>query len=204
MHRAIWLPERGLKAPIPPAAHPRARQDGVAGCCLAVMAIPVSDGHELAPAASFERFFLDWYPSVVGTVGLLTGSRAEAEDLAQEAFLRVFERWGRVSTMESPSGYVLRVALNLRKNLLRRMFRAPRRAPDPPAVDAIDTIAERYAVRREVLRLPLRQREVLVLSEFLDLSDREISELVGCSPGAVRDRLLRGRKALRRALEDQR
>ena len=69
----------------------------------------------------FESFFEQEYPSVIRALVLLTANPAEAEDLAEDAFARVWARWDAVGTMASPAGYVYRTALNLHRNRLRRL-----------------------------------------------------------------------------------
>ena len=82
------------------------------------------------PAAEqgFEDFFADQYRSVVRALVLLTGDAAAAEDLAQEAFARVYERWERVRSMDSPSGYVYRTAMHAHRRQLRRLALLHRRS----------------------------------------------------------------------------
>ncbi len=74
-----------------------------------------------ATRPSFEAFFEAEYGRLVRGLVVLTGSRTEGEDLAQEAMARVFERWERVRSMDSPAGYAYRTALNLNRKRLRRL-----------------------------------------------------------------------------------
>jgi RNA polymerase sigma factor (sigma-70 family) len=78
-------------------------------------------------AASFEGFFEEHYERLLRVMYLSTGDRHEAEDLAQDAFVRVYERWDRVRGMERPDGYLYRTALNLRRSRLRRLAVATRK-----------------------------------------------------------------------------
>ena len=77
---------------------------------------------------TFEDFFRAHYERLLRTMYLTTGDRHEAEDLAQDAMARVYERWDRVSGTEDPVGYVYRVALNARRSRLRRISLAARKA----------------------------------------------------------------------------
>ncbi|HEV8420016.1 MAG TPA: sigma factor, partial [Actinomycetota bacterium] len=77
---------------------------------------------EVAPGLSFEQFFASGYARLLRAMYLLTGSIAEADDIAQESMARVYERWERVRRMQSPQGYVFRTALNLNR---RRSWRCP-------------------------------------------------------------------------------
>jgi RNA polymerase sigma-70 factor, ECF subfamily len=76
---------------------------------------------EVGEASVFEEFFLSQHERLFQALYLLTGDRSEADDLAQEALLRAYERWDRVGAMESPAGYVYRTALNLHRSQLRRL-----------------------------------------------------------------------------------
>src|ERR687896_1089292 len=75
----------------------------------------------------FEGFFEDQKDRLLRVMSVITGSRAQAEDLAQEAFTRVFERWETVAAMEDPAGYLHRTAMNLFRNQYRRAPFAPGR-----------------------------------------------------------------------------
>jgi DNA-directed RNA polymerase specialized sigma24 family protein len=77
---------------------------------------------------SFEEFFEASYASVARALILLVGDETEAEELAEEAFVRAWERWARIRTMASPAGFVYRTALNLNRSRLRRLALARRRA----------------------------------------------------------------------------
>jgi RNA polymerase sigma factor (sigma-70 family) len=128
---------------------------------------------------------------------LITGDRYEAEELAQDAFVKVCERWDRVSAMDNPAGYLYRTATNVRKGAIRRMALAARRAVLPQATDPISDSDERDRIRRALATLPANQREAVVLVEWLGLSDDEAAEALGTSAGAIRVRLSRARGVLR-------
>jgi RNA polymerase sigma-70 factor (sigma-E family) len=152
---------------------------------------------------SFEGFFDEHYERLLRVLYLSTGDRHEAEDLAQEAFLRVYERWDRVRGMKRQDGYLYRTALNLRRSRLRRLAIATRklfmqvhREEADPAVGS----SERDAIRRALAALPDGQREAVVLVEWLGMTDAEAGEVLGISPGAVRVRLSRARPVLREKL----
>lgn len=153
---------------------------------------------------AFEEFFHAHYERLLRTMYLSTGDRHEAEDLAQDAFVRVYERWEHVREVDDPPGYLYRVALNARRSRLRRLAVAARKAvrPEPPP-DHPEAAGERDAVRRALLSLPAGQREVVVLIEWLGLTDREAAGILGVSPGAVRTRLHRARSALRDSLRGE-
>lgn len=155
----------------------------------------------LALAPSFDAFYEEERAQLFRTMVLVTGDPAEAEELCQEAFVRVYERWERVSRMERPGGYLVRTAMNLHRSALRRLVAASRRRQPLPAGDAIEQADERDVVRVALQRLPLTQRQVVVLIEWLQLSAGEAARILGTSTGAVRVRLSRARASLRRMLE---
>lgn len=164
-----------------------------------------SDGlPEVHVPGSFELLYQSDYAAVVGMVYGLTGNRWVAEDLAQEAFLRAHRDWSRVEGMDSPGGWVRRVALNLTRSRWRRLrveamtkLRADFETRD--SNDAPD--AESEAFWNEVRHLPKRQAQVIALRYVEDLSLAEIAEGLGVAEGTVKALLHQGRKRLHRQLE---
>jgi RNA polymerase sigma-70 factor (sigma-E family) len=154
-------------------------------------------------AGSFEGFFEEHYERLLRVLYLSTGDRHEAEDLAQDAFVRVFERWGRVQGMERPDGYLYRTALNLRRSRLRRLAVVTRKLFTQVSEEGADPAvgsSERDAIRRALAALPDGQRGAVLLVEWLGMTDAEAGEVLGVSPGAVRVRLSRARLVLREKL----
>lgn len=157
---------------------------------------------EVQVPGSFELFYRRDYAAVVALVYGLTGSRWVAEDLAQEAFLRAHRDWHSVSKMESPGGWVRRVAVNLTRSLWRRlqveaMARLKTREQDQQ--DPFDAEADEFW--REVRRLPARQAQAIALHYVEDLSVSEIADVLGVAEGTVKALLHQGRSRLRRQLE---
>jgi RNA polymerase sigma factor (sigma-70 family) len=145
---------------------------------------------------SFEEFFRDQYDPLFRLMYALTGVRAEAEDLSQEAMARVFERWDRVATMTAPDGYAYRIALNLNRRRLRHLAVRARRllllpTPEPVQPDVHGEIMLALA------SLPVGQREALLLTEWVGLDAAEAGELIGISAASVRSRVHRAKTALR-------
>jgi len=152
----------------------------------------------------FEAFFRTEYPTLVRTLYLLTGSRAEAEDLAQEALARAFERWGRVRAMDSPGGYVCRTALNLNRKRLRSLgVRARKLIGLRVEHDPIEAAEQRTDVARALAAIPIGQREALLLTTWLDLSAEEAGHVLGIRASSVRSDVSRARTALRKHLEER-
>jgi RNA polymerase sigma-70 factor (ECF subfamily) len=135
---------------------------------------------------SFEAFFEDEKDRLLRILSVITGSRAEAEDLAQEAFTRMFERWATVATMEDPAGYLHRTAMNLFRNQYRRarvaLARAVRVGPEQ---DVFQPVEDRDAAARALGALTPRQRAALVLTEALGYSGEEAGRLLGIKASTV-------------------
>ncbi len=148
---------------------------------------------------AFDTCFRERYPELARFLHGLTGDRSAGEDVAQEAFTRLWQR-GPVQRPDADR-WVFRVARNLALDWLKleaRRINRERVEPavaDPPTFDDADV--ER--VRRVVEELPARDREVLLLREFSDLSYAEIAGVVGRNENVVKQDLFRAREHLRRA-----
>src|SRR5439155_22756360 len=147
----------------------------------------------------FEELFRFEYPRLAMALFLLTGSGADAEDLAQEALARAYERWDKVRRMKSPVGYVYRTALNLNRDRLRRLrVRAAfRLGPGPSEMDPMAAVDTRNEVLSILASLPRAQREALVLVEWLGFETEQAGELLGIDAASVRGRLHRARAVVR-------
>lgn len=149
------------------------------------------------------REFEVWYRSehgrVLGTLILVFGSVDTAAECADEAFARAVNNWSRVQTMESPGGWVMRVALNLGRRSVRRSAleqRLLRRSPPP-----LNAPGPVYEVWDSVRKLPVRQRTAVVLRYIADLPEAEIASVMGVSRGTVASTLHDARRALRLDVE---
>jgi len=155
--------------------------------------------------AVFEEVFARYYESVLRALFLLTGDPFEAEELAQEAFVRIYERRDRLSSSGNVAGYVYRTAVNVRRSRLRRFRMSVGRVGAPPPSDdgdRFDAIDDRDVLRRLLAELSRGEREALVLVEWIGMSDREAGDVLGTSPGAVRTRISRAKGHLRLALTE--
>jgi RNA polymerase sigma factor (sigma-70 family) len=133
-----------------------------------------------------------------GALRLLTRDRAEAEDLMQDAYLKVWERWHLVRSLEDPTGYLYRTAMNLYRKRRRRAAVAIRHAVRPrPQRDQLDEVESRDEVLRALATLSPRQRMSLVLMDLLELSSEEAARLMGVKATTVRVLASQGRAALR-------
>jgi RNA polymerase sigma-70 factor (ECF subfamily) len=133
-------------------------------------------------------------------MSLYLGRRDLAEDLAQEALIRVCSRWNEVRQATSPSAWAHRVAFNLAKSHGRReatwarvRTRAVPREGDVVERDGADAIA----VRTAVASLPLAQRQAVILRYFADLPIREVAEVMDCPENTVKTHVRRACARLR-------
>ena len=152
---------------------------------------------------TFELFFRSTYVRLARGLLLLTGDEADAEDIAQETMVRVFERWDRIAGMESPEGYAFRVALNAHRKRQRRMRLDARRGQHgTEGVDPIGRAETQQLILDAVGRLTLEQRRALVLVDWLGVPTEEAARVLRIEPASVRSRLHRARGALREYLGD--
>jgi RNA polymerase sigma factor (sigma-70 family) len=154
-----------------------------------------------APPASFEALFEAEHARLLRALFLVTGNAQEAEELMQDAFLAVWERWDRVAAMDEPVGYLYRTAMNRFRSLLRRASRAARRVVgSAEGRDAFAAADERDALARALGRLPERQRSALVLTELLGYGSQEAGTILGVKDVTVRSLASQARAALREDL----
>jgi RNA polymerase sigma-70 factor (sigma-E family) len=158
--------------------------------------------------SSFGDFVIENGAGLLRTAHLITLDHSEAEDLVQECLLRVSRRWGEVGSMDSPLAYSRRTLANLafRGARNRRRRRDELAGPSRDAAYALDA-AEAVALRDEVLNalrtLTVRQRTVLALRYFHDLSETQVAEALGCSVGTVRSTTSRSLAQLRTAIDQE-
>jgi RNA polymerase sigma factor (sigma-70 family) len=156
-----------------------------------------------ASTVDFESFYLAHRVRLFRALVVVTRDTHAAEEVAQESFVRIWERWDRVRRMDDPTGYLYRTALNGWFQIHRRAARAVRRAAVPrEVVDPLETVVERDVLARRLLELPARQRAALVLTEYLGLDSAEAGRAMGIRPGTVRRLASKGRAAFRRNNEE--
>jgi RNA polymerase sigma factor (sigma-70 family) len=146
-------------------------------------------------------FCREAWPRLVGALSLYTGDRHVAEELAQEALVRVCERWNEVQAMESPMGWAHRVGFNLANSHYRRRG-AERRARQRlrAVVDVVAApveAADGVALRGAVAALPGPQRQALVLRYYADLPVAEVATLMNCPENTVKTHTKRALERLR-------
>jgi RNA polymerase sigma-70 factor (ECF subfamily) len=147
---------------------------------------------------SFEDFYLAERPTLFRRLWLITGNAAEAEEIAQDAFLRLWERWDRISAVRDPTAYLYRTAMNVFRQRYRRGLLALRRAlaPAEPQDDFAAADA-RDVVGRALATLTPRQRAALVLTELVGMSAKEAGYALGIKPSTVRALATQGRASFR-------
>lgn len=142
------------------------------------------------------------YPRLVAVVALVCSSRADAEEVVQEAFVRLLARWSTVRGYEDPEAWVRLVAFRLalnRRRRVRNMVAALRRSGSPESEPPPST--DRVDVMRALAALPTSQRQVVVLHHLLDMPVETIAAELNVAPGTVKSRLARARAALAPLLE---
>ncbi|WP_326812948.1 sigma-70 family RNA polymerase sigma factor [Streptomyces scopuliridis] len=157
------------------------------------------------PAArprDFETFFSGSYSRVLAQVIMLCGSRADAEDVTQEAFVEAYRAWERIAGYELPEAWVYRVAVQRLWKTQRKRRTGEQRLPDVPA--PVQVGPEQTAEAREVLRLlaalPPRQRTTMVLFCLHGWSQSEIAKALRMTRGGVAANVSKARQTLREAL----
>jgi RNA polymerase sigma factor (sigma-70 family) len=154
------------------------------------------------PAMTFEEFFEVESGPLYRRMCLITRDPYEAEEVMQDAFISVFERWERVSEMDDPTGYLYRIAFRTVGRRARRAARAIFRAGQvEESTDEYASSDARNVVRDALARLTRRQRTAIVLTELLGYSSEEAGKMMGARAVTVRVLASQGRAAMRRALE---
>jgi RNA polymerase sigma-70 factor (sigma-E family) len=155
-----------------------------------------------------EDLYLRHGPEALRLAYLLTGDRELSEDLAQEAFVRVARRLTGLRNADSFRWYLRRTVVNLANSHLRR--RRIERAHLKILVSSVSAagasnpdIAMKQAVRAAIGRLPARQRAVVVLRYYEDLTDQQIASTLGLPVGSVKSSLHRAASILRQHLEQE-
>jgi RNA polymerase sigma-70 factor (sigma-E family) len=147
----------------------------------------------------FSAFVVSRWPGLVRLAFGLTGDTWAAEDIAQATLARAYVAWRRVSRADDPDAYLRRILINTSHRRFRR-HRVAEQPGDPPetAVEGpADLVGERAALLDALRQLPPRQRAVVVLRYWEDLTDAQIGAALGCSPGTVRSQLSRALAKLR-------
>ena len=156
-----------------------------------------------ADPVSFEAFFQAHHRDVYAAMWLITRDRQESEEIMQDAFLRLWERWDRIGGLEDPEGYLYRTAMNVFRSRKRRAALAIRRfGREPPADDLLEAIERREVLVQALASLTPRERAAVVLTDVLGFSSEEAGRALGIKSATVRVLASRGRGRMHKEVAD--
>jgi RNA polymerase sigma-70 factor (ECF subfamily) len=148
--------------------------------------------------ARFDTFFEEEHERLFKALYFVTGDRQDAEDLMQDSFLRLWERWDDIGRIEDPTGYLFRVALNGFRMRRRRAAMTLRKViPVKEERDAFADAEMRADVRALLVGLTPRQRAALLLVDLLGYPSEQAGSILGVRASTVRALATQGRRALR-------
>lgn len=152
----------------------------------------------------FQEFVAARSGALLRTAYLLAGDWATAEDLLQTALTKTYLAWKRIGEINAVEAYTRRVLVNTATSWWRRRWRGERPTevlPEQPGPDRHQEALERDALWRHVRALPVRQRAVLVLRFYEDLTEAQTAELLDIAPGTVKSQTSRALATLRKRLD---
>lgn len=167
-----------------------------------------ASGGALDADAALTALYTAHYRRLVRLAALLLDDLSTSEEVVQDAYVKMHSAWRRIRDPQAAEAYLRTTVLNLSRSRMRRRQVAAKHAADPlPDAESAEQGAmegfERQSVMAALRALPERQRECLVLRYYGDLSEAQIAESMGISPGSVKSHASRGMAALRAALEDR-
>lgn len=158
-------------------------------------------------ANRLESLYSEHVESAVRLAFLVTGDEQQAQDVAQEAFVRIAGRFHDLRSPDAFPAYLRTTVLNLCRGHLRRLRTQRdylrRQGRDEEVAEAGAGAGARDEMWRALGRLPYRQRAALVLRYYEDLSERQAADALGCSVSAVKSLVSRGLQALRTEMEGE-
>jgi RNA polymerase sigma-70 factor (sigma-E family) len=151
----------------------------------------------------YDDVYAAWWPRLVRTAYAVSGDLGLAEDAVQTAFAKAYRSWRRISRLEAPEAYLRRMVVNEVLNDRRRARRRHEITSDAPPEHAGDTPDPFVGdeLWRAIRTLPPRQRAVLVLRYYEDLSELQIADTLGCRPGTVKSQASAALATLRTRLD---
>jgi RNA polymerase sigma-70 factor, ECF subfamily len=174
------------------------------------MTVPVGSAEGAAAEAvvelpSFEEFYEAHRQKLFVSLCLLTGNRQEAEEVMQDAFVRILERWDRIGDVHDPSAFLFRVSMNVFRNRYRRAKLAMRRTLSAgPMTDDLAVVEDRDAVVRVLRTLTPQQRHAAVLTWILGYSSEETGKMLGIRASTVRVLTSRARASMQERADELR
>jgi RNA polymerase sigma factor (sigma-70 family) len=151
-------------------------------------------------ATAFEAFYQEKVTRIVRACALVTLDASLAEDVAAEAFARLWSRWTQINSDDHAGGFVFKTAMRLSAREVRRSRRPPPTTHMGERVDEIDRALDRHELGRALAVLPVRQRQAVVLRDWAGLETAEAARVLGVRESTLRVHLARGRGRLRSAL----
>ena len=152
-----------------------------------------------APGSRLAELYRRYAPDAARLAYLLTGDRALAEDLAQDAFVRMYSRFRDLRNPDAFPWYLRRTVINLTRSHFRRekVARAYVRGESNAPARSEPELGTREEMWQALLELPERQRAAIVLRYYEDLSEKETADVLGCPVGTVKSLVSRGLERLR-------
>ena len=181
------------------------------GVTMSVVARPVTDLGSLSADQALEALYASHWTAMVRLAWLFVHDQGVAEDIVADALVRLHQRWGHLDDKDMAVGYLRRSVVNAARSVIRHrtveanyLARAGTRAEATATAPSAEKLAldqvGNAAILRELDRLPRRQREVLVLRYYSDLSEAQIADTLGIAPGSVKAHAHRGLATLRATL----
>ncbi|MGI9093243.1 MAG: RNA polymerase sigma factor [Mycobacteriales bacterium] len=155
--------------------------------------------------ARFIAFYEHTCARLIGQVATMIGSRTDAEDIVQDAFVRCLSNWSKVRDYDNPEAWVRTVAFRLCTSRYRRTIVAARALPRllaPTDTYPAESVEDRLDIEAALAKLDIFRRAVLILYYTEDLSIEEIARTLNIRPGTVKSRLARARSQLQTLLSD--
>lgn len=150
--------------------------------------------------SEFESWYSAEHPRILSTLALMTGDLYLAQEAVDEAFVRAYDRWSKVRSLDSPAGWTYRVALNL----VRRYSRRANRVFGPSNCQTEESVfpSTFHEIWQMVNGLSKRQREVVVLRYIGDLTEGQVAAVLGVSRGTVSQTLRAAHERLGGMMDD--
>lgn len=173
---------------------------------------PLGEGRSVSEPvpADFDAWVAARGPALLRLAHMLTGNRADAEDVVQDALSRALPRWSRIAAVDDPDAYVRRMVVNAHTSWWRKVRRREHPVAEPapsgvvPGPGGEMGADERERIWQACRALPDAQRTAVVLRYYEQLEYAEIAALTGVREGSVRSRVSRGLAALRVELGEER
>jgi len=148
----------------------------------------------------YREYVLARWLALVRTAYLLTGDEYLAEDLAQIALTKVYTSWRRIRRVDNLDAYVRRIMVNANTGRFRKRRVAEHLSATPPdgaSHEPHAPLAQRSVLMAELAQLPSRQRAIVVLRFWEDLSEKQVASMLSCSTGTVKSQTSKALARLR-------